>query len=127
MLVGFWGAAAAFLFLEILVTGTAGRYFGFWNAALLVALKSVLGLVLLFRQGPEALRDVFRIVFKRHQVPGLSLVETLLMLLAPLLLVFPGLFSGVLGAALMVPRWRARVARRGRDFLLSWLSGRLLR
>lgn len=127
MWVSFWSVAVVLLFLEIVATGTIGRLLGFWNTVALLTGKSVLGLGLLVRQCPQALRDAFRIVFKRHQVPGLSLVETLLLLLAPLLIIFPGFLAGLLGAALLVPRWRRKVARLGRDMLLSWLSGRLLR
>ncbi|MEU5566262.1 FxsA family protein [Micromonospora musae] len=101
------GAVAVELAVFVLV----GRAVGFGVAVLLVFAVSLLGLVLLRREGMRAWRG-FRAAAQAGQPPGRQVTDGLVGLLGSLLLAVPGLVTGVAGLLLLVPPVRA-LARAG--------------
>ncbi|MFE9957425.1 FxsA family protein [Micromonospora sp. NPDC005299] len=97
--------------LELTVFVLVGRGVGFGFAVLLVFAASLLGLVLLRREGMRAWRG-FRAAVESGQPPGQQVTDGLVGLLGALLLALPGLVSGVVGLLLLVPPVR-RLARAG--------------
>ncbi|MEH0827591.1 MULTISPECIES: FxsA family protein [unclassified Micromonospora] len=97
--------------LELAVFVGVGRLIGFGSAMLLVFAASLLGLVLLRREGMRAWRG-FRSSVESRQPPGRQVTDGLVGLLGALLLAVPGLVSAVVGLALLVPPVR-RLARAG--------------
>lgn len=97
--------------LELAVFVVVGRGIGFGSALLLMFAASLLGLVLLRREGMRAWRG-FREAVESRQPPGRQVTDGLVGLLGALLLALPGLVSGVLGLLLLVPPLR-RLARVG--------------
>jgi UPF0716 protein FxsA len=97
--------------LELTVFVLVGRGIGFGSAVLLVFAVSLLGLVLLRREGMRAWRG-FRAAVESRQPPGPQVTDGLVGLLGALLLATPGLVSGVVGLLLLVPPVR-RLARVG--------------
>ncbi|MEV0155771.1 FxsA family protein [Micromonospora sp. NPDC050686] len=97
--------------LELAVFVGVGRAIGFGSAVLLVFAASLLGLVLLRREGMRAWRG-FRDSVQAGQPPGERVTDGLVGLLGALLLAVPGLFSGVVGLVLLVPPVR-RLVRGG--------------
>ncbi|MGC4807853.1 FxsA family protein [Micromonospora sp. DT233] len=95
-------AALAAALVELAVFVGVGRAIGFGSAVLLVFAASLLGLVLLRREGMRAWRG-FRAAAQAARPPGPQVTDGLVGLLGALLLAAPGLVSGVLGAALLVP------------------------
>ncbi|MEH1100086.1 FxsA family protein [Micromonospora sp. CPCC 205561] len=104
------GLLAAVL-LELLVFVAVGRAVGFGATLLAVFAMSLLGLVLLRREGMRAWRG-FRAAAQAGERPGRHVVDGLVGLLGALLLAVPGLLSGVVGVSLLVPPVR-RLARAG--------------
>ncbi|MGK5740649.1 FxsA family protein [Micromonospora sp. URMC 103] len=92
--------------LELAVFVLVGRAVGFGAALLLVFAVSLLGLVLLRREGMRAWRG-FRAAAQAGQPPGRQVTDGLVGLLGALLLAVPGLVTGVVGLLLMVPPVRA--------------------
>lgn len=88
--------------LELIVFVLVGRGVGFGFAVLLVFAASLLGLVLLRREGMRAWRG-FRAAVESGQPPGRQVTDGLVGLLGALLLALPGLVSGVVGLLLLVP------------------------
>ncbi|MET8907714.1 FxsA family protein [Micromonospora sp. NPDC004551] len=88
--------------LELTVFILVGRGVGFGFAVLLVFAASLLGLVLLRREGMRAWRG-FRAAAESGQPPGRQVTDGLVGLLGALLLALPGLVSGVAGLLLLVP------------------------
>lgn len=121
-----WGAVALVLLAEIYVTGLIGARIGVWDTLALFALKGVFGMRLLLRESFHAFHEVSGSL-RARRVPRVPVVETFLILLAGILFVFPGFVTGAMGAVLLVPRARRRVARWLSDFVLARLTGRLLR
>ncbi|MFG1721343.1 FxsA family protein [Micromonospora chalcea] len=97
--------------LELAVFVLVGRAVGFGAAVLLVFGASLLGLVLLRREGMRAWRG-FRAAAQAGRPPGPEVTDGLVGLLGALLLAMPGLFSGVVGLLLLLPPLR-RVAGGG--------------
>ncbi|MGY0007153.1 FxsA family protein [Micromonospora sp. I033] len=97
--------------LELTVFVLVGRAVGFGFAVLLVFAASLLGLVLLRREGMRAWRG-FRAAAESGQPPGQQVTDGLVGLLGALLLALPGLVSGAVGLLLLVPPVR-RLARGG--------------
>ncbi|SCL31488.1 UPF0716 protein FxsA [Micromonospora rhizosphaerae] len=97
--------------LELAVFVLVGRGIGFGSAMLLVFAASLLGLVLLRREGMRAWRG-FRASVNAGQPPGGQVTDGLVGLAGALLLAIPGLVSGLLGLLLLVPPVR-RLARSG--------------
>ncbi|MCW3820008.1 FxsA family protein [Micromonospora sp. DR5-3] len=97
--------------LELTVFVLVGRGVGFGSALLLVFAASLLGLVLLRREGIRAWRG-FRAAVESRQPPGRQVTDGLVGLLGALLLALPGLVSGAVGLLLLVPPVR-RLARVG--------------
>ncbi|WP_410809281.1 FxsA family protein [Micromonospora sp. 067-2] len=95
--------------LELAVFVTAGRALGFGTAVLLVFAASLLGLVLLRREGMRAWRG-FRSAAQAGHPPGRQVTDGLVGLAGALLLAVPGLVSGLVGLLLLVPPLR-RLAR----------------
>ncbi|MCW3843443.1 FxsA family protein [Micromonospora yasonensis] len=97
--------------LELTVFVLVGRGIGFGSALLLMFAASLLGLVLLRREGTRAWRG-FRAAVESRQPPGQQVTDGLVGLLGALLLALPGLVSGAVGLLLLVPPVR-RLARAG--------------
>ncbi|MFI7553392.1 FxsA family protein [Micromonospora sediminimaris] len=88
--------------VEIAVFVVVGRTLGFGAATLLVFAASLLGLVLLRREGVRAWRG-FREAAQSGRPPGRQVTDGLVGLLGALLLATPGLVSGLVGLLLLVP------------------------
>lgn len=96
---------------ELAVFVLVGRAIGFGAATLLVFAASLLGMVLLRREGIRAWRG-FRDAAQSGRPPGRQVTDGLVGLLGALLLATPGLVSGLVGLVLLVPPVR-RLARGG--------------
>ncbi|AEB45184.1 MULTISPECIES: FxsA family protein [Micromonospora] len=96
---------------ELAVFVLVGRAIGFGAATLLVFAASLLGMVLLRREGIRAWRG-FREAAQSGRPPGRQVTDGLVGLLGALLLATPGLVSGLVGVVLLVPPVR-KVARGG--------------
>ncbi|SCL27214.1 FxsA family protein [Micromonospora inyonensis] len=90
---------------EVAVFVLVGEAIGFASAVLVVFAVSLVGLLLLRREGMRAWRG-FRASVESHQPPGRQLTDGLVGLAGALLLAVPGLVSGVVGVALLVPPLR---------------------
>ncbi len=104
-------ALLLFALLELTVFVLVGRGIGFGSALLLLFAASLLGLVLLRREGMRAWRG-FRAAVESRQPPGPQVTDGLVGLLGALLLALPGLVSGAVGLLVLVPPVR-RLARVG--------------
>ncbi|MEU4780275.1 FxsA family protein [Micromonospora sp. NPDC023633] len=104
-------ALLAATLLELVVFVAVGRVIGFGWAVLAVFAASLLGLVLLRREGMRAWRG-FRASAEAGQPPGRQVTDGLVGLLGALLLAMPGLLTGLVGVLLLVPPVR-RLARNG--------------
>lgn len=99
-------AALAAFATELAVFIVVGQLAGFPLTLLVVLLTSLIGAVLVRREGLRAWRS-FRAAATAGQRPGRQLTDGLVGLGGALLLALPGLVSAVAGAALLTPPLRA--------------------
>jgi UPF0716 protein FxsA len=94
--------------IEIAVIIQVGQWLGVVNAIGLLLLVSVVGAWLVKRQGLGVLRRI-REQQQAGQVPAVAVFDGALILVAGLLLLFPGFVTDVFGLLLLVPPVRAGV------------------
>lgn len=108
--------------VEITVFVLLARWIGVAATVLLTFGVSLLGLVLLRREGIRAWRG-FRDAVAAGRPPGDQVTDGLLGLLAGLLLAAPGLVTGAVGLLLVLPPVRSLVGRGVRAFTERRISG----
>lgn len=94
---------------EVVVVVVVARQIGWGPTLLLAVATSVLGSMLLARQGPRALADL-RDRSRTRQAPGRALGDAGLVALGGVLMVLPGFLGDVLGLLCLLPftRWLPR-------------------
>jgi len=106
--------------LEIVTLIGIGQWIGGWPTFVLVLATSVLGVVLLWREGGKAWR-AFREALADGEPPGPTATEGLLVLVGGIFMVIPGFISDIIGILLIAPPTR-RVAR---ALVLRYFSTRM--
>ncbi len=99
-------------FLEIALMIKVGQAFGFWPTLALIIASATLGTYVLYEQGFQVLARATE-AMGRGRAPVAPVIDGLFILAAGLLLIVPGFMTDVLGLALLVPRIRRGVAKRG--------------
>lgn len=109
----FAALALAFLvvpFLELVVLIQVGQEFGALPTVAALVLVSVVGAALVKRQGLGLVRRA-RAQIAVGEVPGVEIVDGILVLFAGALLLTPGFLTDALGLSLLVPAFRAALRR----------------
>ena len=102
---------------ELIVLVWLAKATSIWTALLVILLTGALGAVLARMEGLRVLRKIQQELAEGH-MPGDSLLDGLLILVAAVLLITPGLITDVFGLLLLLPPTRA---------LARWLVKRWLR
>ncbi len=103
--------------LEIAVFIVVGQLIGLWPTLGLVLLTAILGTMLLKRQGFSTLAAIQRET-KAGRVPGRELMDGVMIAVAGVLLLTPGLVTDAIGFLLFVPGARAAIR--------NWLKSRVM-
>ena len=96
--------------VELWVIVEVGGLLGLWPTILLLLLDSVVGAVLVRREGSRAWRK-FREALGAGRIPDDEILQGALLLFGGALLLTPGFVTDVLGLALVLPITRAPFAR----------------
>lgn len=96
--------------LELWVIVQVGDVLGFWPTLLVLVADSVLGAVLVRREGGRAWRR-FREALGEGRIPDDEIIQGALLLLGGALLLTPGFVTDLVGLALVLPVTRDPVAR----------------
>lgn len=114
---------------EITVFIVVGRWIGVLATLLLFIAVGVIGTLLLKRQGMRALREM-QAALARGEPPAEPVAHAALLVLAGLLLIFPGFLSDLMALPLLLPpvrraliRWLGVQAKRRGGFTV-WPGGR---
>lgn len=97
--------------VEMYLLIRVGGYLGAWPTVALVVLAAVAGVALVRTQGLATLTRGMRRL-EGGQLPAQEMVEGLVLAVAGVLLLIPGLLTDVLALLLLVPPLRHRLARR---------------
>lgn len=96
--------------VELAVIIQVGSYLGVVPTVVLLAVDSILGAVMLKREGRRAW-DAFRRALEEPRWPADEVIQGALVLVGGALLLTPGFVTDVVGLALIVPPTRAVVSR----------------
>jgi len=97
--------------VELYVFVQTAQWLGFFTALLAVIVVSFVGFVLVKKEGLRTLRR-FERQARQGQLPSRELADTVALLIAGGLLLFPGLATDLLGLVLLTPPARAVIRRR---------------
>ncbi|MGJ3509623.1 FxsA family protein [Enemella sp. A6] len=95
---------------EAWALSTVGRQIGVLATIGVVLLTSILGLVLVLREGSKAWRSLLE-ALREGRMPSRELVDGSLVVIGGLALLVPGLLSDLLGLVLLIPFTRSLVRR----------------
>ena len=96
--------------VELYVFVQTAQWLGFFTALLAVIVVSVIGFALVKKEGIRTVRR-FERQARQGQVPSRELADTVALLIAGGLLLFPGLATDLVGLVLLTPPARAVVRR----------------
>lgn len=113
----FGWTAFILLALDLVSLILVGRYFGVLSVLGLLLLNSVVGVLLIRREGMDTFRRLRR-KFLAGELPALEALEGVVVLLAGVLFFVPGFVSDALALLLLVPPLRRRLLLR---LLPRWL------
>lgn len=96
--------------VELYVFVQTAQWLGFFTALLAVIVVSAVGFALVKREGLRTVRR-FQQQARQGHLPSRELADTVALLIAGGLLLFPGLFTDVVGLVLLTPPVRAVLRR----------------
>ncbi|WP_020615935.1 FxsA family protein [Paenibacillus daejeonensis] len=106
--------------LEFWVITLVGSWIGGWPTFLLILGTALLGFVLIKLEGRKVWQEA-QLQMQAGQIPGLSLLDGLCILIGGILLIIPGFLSDIVGLALVIPFTRPYF----RQHILNWLERRM--
>lgn len=96
--------------VELALLLQIGSIIGALNTIVLVIFTGMLGAYLARQQGLRTFQTI-RLLMARGEMPGEPLVDALMIFLAGLLLITPGILTDLLGFLMLVPATRAPLRR----------------
>ncbi|MCW8996807.1 MAG: FxsA family protein, partial [Psychromonas sp.] len=96
--------------LEIFVLVKVGSFLGAWPTVLLVIITALIGSALVRSQGLQLLQQLQQRL-AQGEMPGLQLIEGIMLLVTGVLLVTPGFVTDLCGLLLLQPKIRVRIAK----------------
>ena len=96
--------------VEIILLVYAGQRIGFWWTLSLLIATGILGFLLLQRQGVRTWQIVQE-KMRRGEPPGYALLNGFILLIAGILLMFPGFLTDLLGVLALFPFVRKRLSQ----------------
>lgn len=96
--------------LEIFVLVKVGGFLGAWPTVALVIITALIGSSLVRSQGLQLVKQLQQRM-ERGEMPGLQLIEGVMLLITGVLLVTPGFVTDFAGLLLLQPKIRAGIAK----------------
>lgn len=92
-------------FLELFIIIKIGERIGFWPTLALIVVPGILGAAMARSQGTAVFSEVKR-ELARGRLPGVRILDGILIFCGGLLLITPGLLTGLLGLTALFPQAR---------------------
>lgn len=96
--------------LEIFVLVKVGGFLGAWPTVALVIITALIGSSLVRSQGLQLVKQLQQRM-AQGEMPGIQLIEGVMLLMTGVLLVTPGFVTDFSGLLLLQPKIRARIAK----------------
>ena len=108
--------------LEIYILIKLGTYLGALNTVIIVILTGILGAYLARLEGLQTMTKV-REALGRGEMPAESMLDALLILVAGIVLLTPGLLTDIAGLLMLIPQTRLLFKRWLRKKFDEWAQG----
>ena len=105
--------------IEVMLFITVGKYIGLWNTILIIIITGVIGAILVKSQGVTTLKKGLEEI-KSNKIPIQSMIHGIAIIIAGAFLLTPGFLTDTLGAILLIPPLRLKIAR----FVIEYLKKR---
>ena len=105
--------------IEVMLFITIGKHIGLWNTILIIIFTGILGAILVKSQGISTLRNSLEEI-KSNKIPINSMVQGIGIIIAGAFLLTPGFLTDTLGAILLIPYFRSKIA----GFVIEYLKKR---
>jgi len=107
--------------IELYLLIKIGAVFGAFNTLLLVVLTGAAGAYLARHQGLQTMLRV-RERLQRGEMPAEEMLDAMLIFIAGIVLLTPGLLTDLAGLMLLIPATRLRIKRWVRQYLDQWMQ-----
>ncbi|MFA5451900.1 MAG: FxsA family protein [Dehalococcoidales bacterium] len=108
MLLKILGFFALLLAIEIIILAVVVRFLGITTAIVIIAATALLGVFVFARIG-RAKMNRLRLVLAGNALPEEGILNTVLLFVAGIFLIAPGIIGDIVGILLLVPYSRSRV------------------
>jgi len=105
--------------IEVMLFITIGKYIGLWNTILIIIFTGILGAILVKSQGISTLKNGLEEI-KSNKIPINSMIQGIGIIIAGAFLLTPGFLTDTLGAILLIPYLRSKIA----GFVIEYLKKR---
>lgn len=93
-------------FVELMIIVQIGNKIGFWPTLALIVIPGLLGAVMARSQGMAVISRV-RSEISRGRLPGVKILDGILLLIGGVLLITPGILTDILGLTVLFPKARS--------------------
>ncbi len=105
--------------IEVMLFITIGKYIGLWNTILIIIITGIIGAILVKSQGVSTLKKGLEEI-QSNKIPIQSMVQGIAIIIAGAFLLTPGFLTDTLGAILLIPPFRSKIA----GFVIEYLKKR---
>ena len=105
--------------IEVMLFITIGKYIGLWNTILIIIITGIIGAILVKSQGVATLKKGLEEI-QSNKIPIQSMVQGIAIIIAGAFLLTPGFLTDTLGAILLIPPFRSKIA----GFVIEYLKKR---
>ncbi|MBN1604349.1 MAG: FxsA family protein [Chitinispirillaceae bacterium] len=109
--------------IELYLIITIGTYIGVWNTIFIVFFTGVLGAWLAHRQGLSVLSRI-KSILSMGKMPTDELIDGVMILIAGILLITPGVLTDLTGIFLLIPVFRMKIKLILKKRIRQWISHR---
>ena len=103
--------------IEVMLFITIGKYIGLWNTILIIIITGIIGAILVKSQGVATLKKGLEEI-QSNKIPIQSMVQGIAIIIAGAFLLTPGFLTDTLGAILLIPPFRSKIA----GFVIEYLK-----
>ncbi len=105
--------------IEVMLFITIGKYIGLLNTILIIIITGIIGAILVKSQGISTLKKGLEEI-QSNKIPIQSMVQGIAIIIAGAFLLTPGFLTDTLGAILLIPYFRSKIA----GFVIEYLKKR---
>lgn len=105
-------------FVEIVILIRIGSYLGFWTTILLIIVTGIIGAWLSRMQGYKIIKEL-QATLQAGKVPTQKILEGVMILVASILLITPGVLTDIFGLMLLTSTFRLYIISAAKSYFIN--------